>query len=61
MLDVLRSPPETSIIVPILTINNGHLGILARAYFADLDQVLDLIVARDWTIEECSMLGVCCQ
>ncbi|MCS5697544.1 NAD(+) kinase [Cyanobium sp. FGCU-52] len=56
---VLSAARQTAPIgVPILTINTGHLGFLAEAYLKDLDQVLDLVVAGDWTIEERSMLVV---
>lgn len=56
---VLSAARQTAPIgVPILTINTGHLGFLAEAYLKDLERVLELVVAGEWTVEERAMLVV---
>jgi NAD+ kinase len=56
---VLSAARQTAPIgVPILTINTGHLGFLAESYLQDLDTVLPRLVARDWSVEERTMLVV---
>jgi NAD+ kinase len=56
---VLSAARQTAPVgVPILTINTGHLGFLAEAYVQQLDQVLDQVLAGDWTVEERTMLVV---
>ena len=50
---VLSAARETApVLVPILTINTGHLVFLAEAYLADLDRVLEQVLNKQWTIEE---------
>ena len=56
---VLSAARQTAPIgVPILTINTGHLGFLAEAYLHQLEEVLQQVLAGDWTVEERSMLVV---
>ena len=38
--------------IPILTINTGHLGFLAEAYLANLEDAIDKLIKGDWEIEE---------
>ena len=38
--------------IPILTINTGHLGFLAEAYLANLEDAIDKLIMGDWEIEE---------
>ncbi len=44
--------------VPMLTINTGHLGFLAEAYLADLDNALDQVLEMNWSVETRSSLVV---
>ena len=56
---VLSAARQTAPIgVPILTINTGHLGFLAEAYLHQLDQALEQVVQRQWTVEERTLLVV---
>ncbi|TGG77184.1 MAG: NAD(+) kinase [Aphanocapsa feldmannii 277cV] len=56
---VLSAARQTAPIgVPILTINTGHLGFLAEAYLRELDQVMERLLSRGWTVEDRSMLVV---
>jgi len=38
--------------IPILTINTGHLGFLAEAYLANLEDAIKKLIKGDWEIEE---------
>lgn len=44
--------------VPVLGVNLGHVGFLAEAERADLRATVDLIVKREWTVEERMTLDV---
>ena len=44
--------------IPILGINCGHLGFLADVQTEDADQIMQKLLAGDYTIEERSMLEV---
>ncbi|WP_320677613.1 NAD(+) kinase [Prochlorococcus sp. MIT 1300] len=56
---VLSAARQTAPVnVPILTINTGHLGFLAEAYLADLERVLEQVIAKEWTTEKRSTLVV---
>ncbi len=56
---VLSAARQTAPIqVPILTINTGHMGFLAEAYLADIDNALEKVLSMKWTLEERSSLVV---
>tara|TARA_Y100001968_G_scaffold332034_1_gene388742 strand:- start:688 stop:1608 length:921 start_codon:yes stop_codon:yes gene_type:complete len=56
---VLSAARQTAPVqIPILTINTGHLGFLAEAYLADLDRVINQIIANEWELEERTSLVV---
>ncbi len=56
---VLSAARQTAPVgVPILTVNTGHLGFLAEAYLDDLDLALEMVLTKQWTIEERSNLVV---
>ena len=44
--------------IPLLTINTGHMGFLTEAYVNELPRVLDKLLAREYEIEERTMLTV---
>lgn len=44
--------------IPILGVNCGHLGFLAEVQTQDLDNILQQLVAREYTIEQRSLLNV---
>ncbi len=44
--------------IPILTINTGHLGFLAEAYLADLEDALEQVLSMNWSVETRSSLVV---
>lgn len=44
--------------IPLLTINTGHMGFLTETYLSHLDEALEKLLARDYKIEERSMLAV---
>jgi NAD+ kinase len=47
--------------IPILGINCGHLGFLAEVQSQDLDDILQKLVAGEYTIEQRSLLNVSVQ
>ena len=47
--------------IPILGINCGHLGYLAEVQIEEVEQVLDLLINNNYTIEQRRMLEVTCQ
>lgn len=47
--------------IPIFGINCGHLGYLAEGQVNNVDEVLDLLITNNYTIEQRSMLEVTCQ
>ena len=50
---VLSAARQTAPVnIPILTINTGHLGFLAEAYLANLEDAIDKLIEGDWEIEE---------
>ena len=46
--------------IPILGINCGHLGYLAEVQIEEVEQVLDLLINNNYTIEQRRMLEVTC-
>ena len=44
--------------IPILAINTGHMGFLTEAYVNQLPQVVDIVLAGNYSIEERAMLAV---
>ena len=46
--------------IPILGVNCGHLGYLAEVQAANVEQVLDLLIRNQYTIEQRRMLEVSC-
>ena len=44
--------------IPLLTINTGHIGFLTEIYLNQLSKVLDKVLAREYEIEERTMLTV---
>ncbi|GAB3716390.1 NAD kinase [Mariniluteicoccus flavus] len=38
--------------IPLLGVNLGHVGFLAEAESHEIDQVVDQVIARSWTVEE---------
>ncbi|GAB3624804.1 NAD kinase [Mariniluteicoccus endophyticus] len=38
--------------IPMLGVNLGHVGFLAEAESHEIDQVVDQVIARSWTVEE---------
>ena len=46
--------------IPILGINCGHLGYLAEVQVEEVEQVLDLLINNNYTIEQRRMLEVTC-
>ena len=44
--------------IPLLTINTGHMGFLTETYLSHLDEALIQLMAREYKIEERSMLAV---
>ena len=54
---VLSAARQTAPVgIPMLTINTGHLGFLAETYLDHLDEALQQVIARDWSVEERSLL-----
>ena len=50
---VLSAARQTAPVnIPILTINTGHLGFLAEAYLANLEDAIDKLIEGNWEIEE---------
>lgn len=46
--------------IPILGINCGHLGYLAEVQIEEVEEVLDLLINNNYTIEQRRMLEVTC-
>ena len=46
--------------IPILGVNCGHLGYLAEVQASNVEQVLDLLISNQYTIEQRRMLEVSC-
>ena len=44
--------------IPLLTINTGHMGFLTETYLSHLDEALEKLIAKDYQVEERSMLTV---
>jgi NAD+ kinase len=44
--------------VPLLTVNTGHMGFLTEIYVSQLSMAIEKLLARDFEIEERSMLAV---
>jgi NAD+ kinase len=44
--------------IPLLTVNTGHMGFLTETYINHLPQALEQLLAKDYEIEERSMLVV---
>jgi NAD+ kinase len=44
--------------IPILSVNTGHMGFLTETYLNQLPQTLEKLLAKDYEIEERSMLTV---
>ncbi len=44
--------------IPLLTINTGHMGFLTETYLSHLNEAIAQLIARDYKIEERSMLAV---
>ena len=44
--------------IPLLAVNTGHMGFLTETYLSHLEEAVDRLVARDYKIEERSMLAV---
>ena len=44
--------------IPLLTINTGHMGFLTETYLSHLDEALEKLIAKDYKVEERSMLAV---
>ena len=44
--------------IPLLTINTGHMGFLTETYLSHLDEALAKLIAKDYQVEERSMLTV---
>lgn len=44
--------------IPLLTINTGHMGFLTETYLTHLDEAVEKLLAKDYEIEERSMLTV---
>ncbi len=44
--------------IPLLTINTGHMGFLTETYLSHLNEAIEQLIARDYKIEERSMLVV---
>ncbi|OUT70412.1 MAG: NAD(+) kinase [Synechococcus sp. TMED19] len=56
---VLSASRQTAPVgIPMLTINTGHLGFLAETYLDHLDEALEQVIAKDWTVEERSLLVI---
>ena len=44
--------------IPLLTVNTGHMGFLTETYLSHLDEALEKLIAKDYQVEERSMLAV---
>ena len=44
--------------IPLLTINTGHMGFLTESYLIHLNESIEQLLAREYKIEERSMLAV---
>ena len=44
--------------IPLLAVNTGHMGFLTETYLSHLDEAVDKLVAKEYEIEERSMLAV---
>ena len=44
--------------IPLLTVNTGHMGFLTETYLSRLPQAVDRLIAKDYEVEERSMLTV---
>ncbi len=56
---VLSAARQTAPVgVPMLTINTGHLGFLAETYVSQLEEALEQLISREWTVEERNLIVV---
>ena len=44
--------------IPLLAVNTGHMGFLTETYLSHLGEAIDKLVAKEYEIEERSMLAV---